>query len=283
MNKAISMSLVAVVLLLGAPVRADFNDNDSISGEAKAEQAAAEMRSLVENEGGDLSYIKEVSVEKDFWGRPRLKLLADRPETKVKRDKFEPAVDWQFSCDSSWHCDPDERPMMRFGIGYRIVYEKNKRLGLENIFGRTQYRPAMLAYFNWLVGKVRENGALSAGTWSIQNNVLLKGSGGDIMFEKLLLAGSHVDENPSAPDVLSVREELHNSDFDSIESATITRKEETGILGLGRREVITEETDTWILYHGSGTDFRREYRTKKRVKIDANSGEELEDKSRSIP
>lgn len=103
--------------------------------EVRAEQAAAKMRALVAEEQGKetgrgaLACIRQVSVEKDFLGRSRLRLLVDKLDSmrrcrscRSEQEKFETAVEWNFSCDSFWHCDEEERPMSGFGIGYRIEY-----------------------------------------------------------------------------------------------------------------------------------------------------------------
>ncbi|MBI5245053.1 MAG: hypothetical protein HY922_15425 [Elusimicrobia bacterium] len=89
-----------------------------------------------------------------------------------------------------------------------------------------------------------------------------------------LLAGSHVDEDPAAPALLLLKQGMENPDFVSTDLVTYIRGEERSLLG--RREVITEETSTSILYRGS-----RQYRFQTTVKIDAETGRELEDTKRS--
>lgn len=106
--------------------------------DVRAEQAAAKMRALVAEEQreekgrGELARIRHVSVERDFLGRPRLNLLVDQLDSMRRcrsctsqKEKFERAVEWNFSCDSFWHCDEEERPMAGFGIGYRIEYAED--------------------------------------------------------------------------------------------------------------------------------------------------------------
>lgn len=130
------------------------------SAMVRAEQAAAELRKIAAEEKASneiLQWIRSVTIEKDILGRPRLKILAQRPlpagwkdsyskviyvgwtkdvraydlEGREKplsmwvdvrdlfriKDKFEEAVAWNFSDY------PQPHPMSGFGIGYRIEYD----------------------------------------------------------------------------------------------------------------------------------------------------------------
>ncbi|MBI2265566.1 MAG: hypothetical protein HYU64_10395 [Armatimonadetes bacterium] len=117
--------------------------------EEKAQEAAEKMRELVQEDKSALSWIKKVIPETDFLGRPRLRLVAERPNcgdnitanivgqsfayddagnlvelpqyewkcVRRTKEKFENAVEWNFSDY------PDSHPMSEFGVGYKIQYD----------------------------------------------------------------------------------------------------------------------------------------------------------------